>query len=174
MKKILDSIRKSLDSKNYHSALVLSLIVPDICGKLEDSNKSSSKRYPEWFNKYLGKKYDNWLSGNDCYALRCSFLHEGSGNTENQRRAKDVLDYIVFTPEGGHCQRLSHCRFGDKRYDGKEILKLSTSRFCQDIIEATNKWLDDVKNNKIIQGNIAEMLDIHEGGFSIGRAILMN
>jgi len=172
MDKLLDSIRKSLDNKNYHSALVLSLIIPDICGKLEHSDKSSSKRYPEWFNKYLGKKYDNWLSGEDCYALRCSFLHEGSGNTENQR-AKDVLDHIVFTPEGGHCNRLSNCHFGDKRYDGKEILKLSTLRFCQDIIAATNEWLNDVKDNQPIQDNIAEMLDIHEDGFSIKKAILM-
>ena len=77
MQKLLDSIRKSLDDKNYHSALVLSLIIPDICGKLEHSNKSSSKRYPEWFNKYLGKKYDNCLSGEDCYALRCSSYMRG-------------------------------------------------------------------------------------------------
>ena len=70
MNKILDSIQKSLDNENWYSALVLSLIVPDICGKFEGESKSSSKRYPEWFNKYLGKEYNNYLSGEDCYALR--------------------------------------------------------------------------------------------------------
>ena len=172
MKKILDSIEKSLKNENWYSALVLSLMIPDICGKLEDSKKSSSKRYPEWFDKYLGKKYKNYLSGNDCYALRCSFLHEGSGKTEKQR-SNDVLDRIVFISKGGHCNRLSNCDFGDTRYDGKEILQLSTFYFCQDIIEATSKWLNDINNDKTIQGNIAELLNIRKGGFSIGNAILI-
>jgi hypothetical protein len=171
MKKILNSIEKSLGNKNWYSALVLSLIIPDICGKLEDNNEGSSKRYREWFDKYLGQKYVNFLSGDDCYALRCSFLHEGSGNTEQQQRAKGILDHIVFIPKGGHCNRFSNCQFGDPMYDGKEILQLSTFHFCEDIIAAANKWLDDVGSNAVIQKSIAELLDIHEDGFPIGNAI---
>jgi hypothetical protein len=172
MRKLLKSIRKSLDNKNYYSALVLSLIIPDICGKLEHNNKNSSKRYPEWFDKYLGEQYKNYFSGEDCYALRCSFLHEGSGSTENQK-VKDVLDRFVFISDGAHCNRFDNCLFGDSKYDGKNFLQLSTKIFCQDIIDATNKWLNDVKDNSSIQTNMAEMLDIHEGGFSIGGAILI-
>jgi hypothetical protein len=172
MKRILDSIKKSLENENWYSSLVMALIVPDICGKLEDDNKRSSKRYPEWFEKYLGNKYTNFLSGNDCYALRCSFLHEGSGDTEKQK-AKEVLDHIVFIPRGGHCNMLSDCYFGDSKYDGKSILQLSTFQFCQDIIDATNKWLNDVRDNETIQKNITELLDIREGGFNIGNVILM-
>lgn len=58
MERLLQSIEKSLKNENWYSALILSLIIPDICGKLEDISKSSSKRYPEWFEKYLGKKYN--------------------------------------------------------------------------------------------------------------------
>lgn len=101
MEKILNSIKQSLDDENYYSALVLSLIIPDICGKFENSNQRSSKRYSEWFNKYLGKKYSNFLSGNDCHALRCSFLHEGTGDTETQDK-KEILDHIAFIPRGSH------------------------------------------------------------------------
>ncbi|MFH1459991.1 MAG: hypothetical protein ABIG64_06430 [Candidatus Omnitrophota bacterium] len=173
MKKILNAIKESLKNKSWYSALVLSLIIPDICGKLEDNTKSSSKRYPEWFDKYLGQKYDNFLSGDDCYALRCSFLHEGSGKTE-QQGAKKILDHIVFIPNGGHCTKISNCQFGDYRYDGKEILQLSTFHFCEDIVAATNKWLDDVKNNKVIQKSIAELLEIHEDGFSVGNGIFIS
>ena len=85
MEKILQSIENSLKNQNWYSALVLSLIIPDICGKFEDNDKSSSQRYPEWFEKYLGKKYDGYLSGSDCYALRCSFLHEGLNKITQQR-----------------------------------------------------------------------------------------
>ena len=172
MEKILDSIQKSLDNQNWYSALVLSLIVPDICSKLEGDDKSSSKRYPDWFNKYLGEKYFNFLSGDDCYSLRCSFLHEGIGNIENQSR-KDVLDHIVFTPNGGHCSKISNCNFGNSKYNNKEILKLSTFQFCQDIISAAKEWLTDVKNDNVIQENIQELITIDEAGFSIGNAILM-
>jgi hypothetical protein len=169
MKNIINSIKNSLENKNWHSALILSLIVPDICGKLEGSG-NSSKRYLAWFNKYLGKKYQNFLSGDDCYALRCSYLHAGSGSIEKQR-AKDVLDHFVFIPNGAHCNKFSNCYFGNSKYDGKEFLQLSVYQFCQDIIEATQQWFIDVSKDQNIQKNIAEMLEIYEEGFSIGNAL---
>ena len=58
MDNILKSIENSLQNKNWYSALVLSHILPDVCAKLEGNGKSSSVRYPEWFNTYLGKKYN--------------------------------------------------------------------------------------------------------------------
>lgn len=70
MNNIFKAIENSLQNKNWYSALVLSLILPDICGKLENNCKSSSERYPEWFDAYLGEKYKRFLTGKDCYALR--------------------------------------------------------------------------------------------------------
>jgi len=166
MDNILKSIENSLQNKNWYSALVLSLILPDVCAKLEGNGKSSSVRYPEWFNTYLGKKYNGFLSGNDCYSLRCAFLHEGSSNIETQK-AKDVLDHFVFVANGAHCNRFSNCYFGDPKYDGKDFLQLSVNNFCQDMIEATKQWLNDRSINK----NLSDMLEIHESGFSIGNAI---
>jgi len=166
MDNIIKSIENSLQNKNWYSALVLSLILPDVCAKLEDNGKSSSVRYPEWFNTYLGKKYDGFLSGNDCYSLRCAFLHEGSSNIETQK-AKDVLDHFVFVANGAHCNRFSNCHFGDPKYDGKDFLQLSVNNFCQDMIKATKQWLNDRSINK----NLSDMLEIHESGFSIGNAI---
>lgn len=96
MEKILQSIEYALQNENWYAAITVALIIPDICGKFEDSKKSSSKRYPEWFEKHLSQKYKGYLSGNDCYALRCSFLHEGSDEITHQR-VREVLDYFVFT-----------------------------------------------------------------------------
>jgi hypothetical protein len=47
----------------------------------------------------------------------------------------------------------------------KEILQLSVSKFCQDMIDATKQW---IKNTS---PDMSEMLNIHEEGFSIGNAI---
>lgn len=167
MENILESIRKSLNSKNWYASLTLSLVIPDICGKLE-GEQISSRRYVAWFDKYLGKKYQNFLSGNDCYALRCSYLHEGSDNVETQK-AKDVLDKFVFISDSSaHRNKFSRCNFGDSKYNGKFFLQLSVRQFCEEIIEATEQWLFDVKSNESVQKNIKEMLKIHERGFSIG------
>lgn len=166
MENIIKSIANSLQNNNWYSALVLSLILPDICAKLEGSNDSSSIRYPKWFNTYLGKKYNGFLSGDDCYALRCAFLHEGTSSTETQR-AKDVLDRFVFISDGAHCNRFNNCHFGDPKYDGKNLLQLSTRVFCQDMITATKQWL----NNPSVSKDLNDMLEIHENGFSIGGAI---
>jgi len=165
MREILKSIQNSLKNRNWYSALFLSLILPDICAKLEGSTERSTERYPKWFNKYLGKKYNGFLSGNDCYALRCSLLHEGSSNIERQQ-AKDILDRFVFVANGPHCNMFSNCRFGDPKYDGKAFLQLSVYDFCRDMIGATEEWLNDSR----IQKNISEMIEIHENSFAIGNA----
>jgi hypothetical protein len=163
---ILNSIERSLQDENWYSALVMSLIIPDILGKLEGEPKSST-RYPAWFDKYLGKKYGDFLSGKDCYALRCAYLHEGSENIETQN-AKDILDRFVFVSHGPHLNRFNNSYFGDPKYDGKDFLQLSVRDFCQDMLEAAKRWLEDVSSNQEIQFNIKEMLTIREGGFSIG------
>lgn len=167
MKNILKSIERSIEDKNWYAALILSLVVPDICSKLEGGDPLSSKRYPAWFDKYLGKKYQSFLSGDDCYALRCAYLHEGIDNIELQK-AKNVLDHFVFISSGSHCNRFNNCFFGDPIYDGKNFLQLSTDQFCKDIIEAANQWLFDVANSQLVQANIKEMLTIREKEFSIG------
>lgn len=172
MKNIIDAIEKSLKDKNWYSALVLSLILPDICAKLEGSTKSSAERYAEWFDKYLGnsgRKYDQFLTGHDCYALRCSFLHEGHGNIEERnaterQREKDVLDRFIFHSGECHRIRLNNNHFGDPESDGKDNLVLSVETFCQDILEATKEWLAD----PLIDKDLTNILKIHERGLIIG------
>jgi len=165
MENVLKSIENSLKNKNWYSALVLSLILPDICGRFEDNNKSSSQRYTEWFEKYLGKEYKDYLSGNDCYALRCSLLHEGM-NEITQQRARELLNYIVFIPNGSHRVKMSNNFVNDAKYDGKETLLLSVLNFSQDMIEATKQWIKEKSPDT------SEMLEIHENGFSVSNGAI--
>ena len=103
MQNLIRSVKKSVQGKNWYGALFLSLSLPDICGKIEDearsvsdsaySKRSSVKRYSEWFDKYLQKKYlgnvnMKLLTGEDFYAFRCSLLHEGSDNIKKQQAKK--------------------------------------------------------------------------------------
>lgn len=167
MNSLIKSIKNSIQTKNWYSALVVALILPDICAKLEGGNKISSVRYPEWFNTYLGNEYEGFLSGNDCYALRCALLHEGTSDIERQK-AKEALDKFVFISDGSHKVKINDSHLGDQRYDGKSFLVLSTKKFCEDMVNAVTKWRNDDKVKK----DFSNMLKIHENGVTLGGIFL--
>ncbi len=52
MKRFTNAGRKSIAEDNLYAALTLALIIPDICGSLEDPGPGKSqKRYEAWFKK---------------------------------------------------------------------------------------------------------------------------
>jgi hypothetical protein len=114
MERFLTSIERSIATENWYAAITLALTMPDICGWLEDQSKGSRQRYTEWFDKYLLQKYKKvivgsditFLTGGDCYALRCSFLHEGAEDITRQR-AREVLSRIIFDFTGSHCAKIN-------------------------------------------------------------------
>lgn len=170
MDSFLTALHKSLIEKNWYAALTIALLLPDICSKIEHPKKYSSSRYPQWFDKFLGnsgKKYHGFLNGNDCYALRCALLHEGSDIIETQN-AKDALDRFVFLTDGPHCNLIQNSFFGDQEFDGKSILQLSVRQFSEDIMLAVQEWM--TINNNLIQS--AKFLEISDqrtiGGLRIG------
>lgn len=89
-------IKKHIEGENWQSALAMSLTLPDICGKIKYSGKSSGLRYKKWFEdhceqKYLKKRtrltksYSNkaYFTGEMCWKLRNAFLHEGANDIKN-------------------------------------------------------------------------------------------
>ena len=99
VQRIVDDIRTALDNDLFFAALSTALTLPDICGKAEYPNESSSKkRYIDWYDKEIGRFEKNpcqttdeempYLSGKVIYSLRCSLLHEGNPNVDNERLTK--------------------------------------------------------------------------------------
>ncbi len=80
---------------NYYAALATTLNFPDICGWIVDPTVVSKARYIAWFDRYVAHHYVHcigpdhertvFLSGTDCYALRCAFLHEGREEITEQQ-----------------------------------------------------------------------------------------
>jgi hypothetical protein len=142
--------------------------LPDICGKLQFPEKCSRERYTNWFNKYLRGKYTSkigpkrikhtFLSGSDCYALRCALLHEGVGDISAQK-AQSVLSrfHFVFPPQGGmiHWNQFNN------------VLQLQVDIFCKDLCEGVKVWLDDVGNDETIKSRMENILKIYPPGFSV-------
>ena len=155
-----ESIEKSLKTENYYAALAVALALPDICGKLEFPQKGSGERFKDWFNKYLQSKYQlttgetqyTTLNATDCYALRCSFLHEASDDITSQH-AREVLSKIKFTTMNMHNIKI------------EDVLSLNVNNFCQDISEGVKSWLEDIDENKEIKDRIDKLITIEISGF---------
>ncbi|MGM0654058.1 MAG: hypothetical protein ACQETR_01855 [Thermodesulfobacteriota bacterium] len=163
MKTFIGSIRFAVANENWYGALIIALILPDICGKIEFPTKSTNKRYPEWFDKYVIQNYELgncyqkggtiFLTGKDCYALRCSLLHEGHQDLRNQK-ANETLQKIHFVvPESEknrHKINFSNIEF-----------QLEVDKFCLDICAGAEKWLSDVSINQEIQDRMKNLFKIY-------------
>lgn len=90
--RLVQDIRRALENELYFVALSSALTLPDICGKgAYPTEKSSRKRYILWYDEQIGRYEKSpedknnmpYLSGEVIYSLRCSLLHEGNPNMQN-------------------------------------------------------------------------------------------
>lgn len=160
MNRFITAIKAALSTENYYAALLMAITIPDICGNLENPEKKSQERYVEWFNRYMVDKYTVmvgggsyvFLSGEDCYALRCSFIHEGVDNIMTQR-ARKALTSFIFVKPGRNIIHRNQC-------DDK--LQLQVDMFCLEICQAVEQWVKEVVNsNQAVQKRCQELLTIH-------------
>lgn len=95
--KLISDIRQAIQDELYFAALNSALTLPDICGKAEyPSETSTKKRYIQWYDSMVGQYEKNphnvdmpYLSGEIIYTLRCSLLHEGNPNIQNDKLRND-------------------------------------------------------------------------------------
>jgi hypothetical protein len=168
VERFIVSINKSLQTENWYAALSMALTAPDICGWLKNPNTGSQKRYESWFDQYLLSKYKSpfhgsdftLLTGSDCYALRCAYLHEGTDDVQRQR-ASDAVTRFAFTTAGSH-----KCKFDS-------VLLLDVRAFCTDVCAGVQSWIDDFKSDKEVQGRIKELLLVRTQEFQIIPGVLI-
>lgn len=184
MYNFLNALELCTKSSNWYGALFISLTLPDICAKIEYplEKKSSSKRYIDWYDKYLkkyyevsrnaiplpahlerltalvpphiggGRKKECFLSGADFYALRCAYLHEGSDEITTQRK-REALEKFQFVQPGNNNVFHNNLKNGI-------ILQIQVSELAREVTEAVLNWLEDIKhdNEKINKiSNLAEI-----------------
>lgn len=130
MKHLLDAVRDAVREKNWYAALGLVLSLPDIAAELDGRTGTRARDpYLSWYDDYLLKQYARgsivFLSGADCYALRCAFLHLGDFDITTQR-ARETLDRFQFVavPPGStiHCYMVNN-----------NLLQLQIDVFCEDV-----------------------------------------
>jgi hypothetical protein len=168
MKHLISAARSAVSQENWYAALDLALTFPDICGSLEDPTKGPTARYIAWFNTVMGPKYsrkmfggrvEQFLSGEDCYALRCAFLHQGTMDITGQR-VQDVLDaFIMITPPPNH--NVVHLnRIG-------RGLQIQVDRFVEELCSGVESWLVAKAGDLAIQSRIGGLGKIHDASHGI-------
>ena len=148
---IVKEIRKALDQDLFMVALATALTLPDICGKVEFPNANNRKRYISWFDNEIASKKRNdsrikvdmpELEGSVVYSLRCSLLHEGNPNINNDQLAMNKtkpIDRFVLTIE--HGEKIIFCI--DESVvsrDGTRSYTMSIRRLCCSICDAAERY----------------------------------
>lgn len=165
MRHLIDAVRSCVADRNWYSALATALSLPDIAGHLDTGTAGSQARYVLWFDTYLRPTYTRrlgpadargrdhvFLTGQDCYALRCAYLHQGDFDITGQK-AQNVLDVFAFTfstergPRGHMNQR-----------DAK--LQLDVGRFCEEVCVAAESWLRAKENDPDVSARLAALPQI--------------
>lgn len=167
MKELLASIEQCLKAQNWYAATALSLTVPDVCAALESlDGRASGKLYAGWFDKYLGAKYgasagggQPWLTGSDCYALRCAFLHQATDDISTQA-VRRVYEGIRIH-ESEHL--LSIQSNLPRELGIPDTLFICAGMFCQDICEAAMEWLAYAADREPIRSRLSLTVLIQRG-----------
>jgi hypothetical protein len=164
---ILKDIQRALDSGAPFAALMTSVTLPEICGRCEQNDifprkgkDSGDKIYKRFVETYL----PNWsigLTWKDLYILRCGLSHRG----KTTRRASS-LRYVFHPPNP-----LGIIAHGNRAYDeggALHRLDIDLQIFCNDISGAVRRWSEANKQNKTVQKNLTDVLQVREGDFETG------
>lgn len=165
VKHLTDSVHMSLREKNWYGALALSLTLPDICARLINPGSRDRHGYIKWVTENLQPKYTSrvgadrtevvFLSGKDCYALRCAMLHQGLDDVSSHNVREAVDHFLFYEPTPG----LSIHRNQEGR-----ALQLDVAEFCSDMCNAVDGWVSKARHDQSIAPRLANLMSIKRWG----------
>ncbi|UUD37257.1 Uncharacterised protein [Mycoplasmopsis californica] len=155
---LIDEVNSSLNSENYISALIVALVIPDVCGKILYPSASTTERYKKWFDKYIGdyeqsplaKKDSKWnlpyMDGYACYKLRCAMLHEGA---EDISKDIKIDKFKLLIGKDALCE----CSSKTQTCDETEVTEwyVNVENLCNKIVWSAEAFL---KKENIDSGSI--------------------
>jgi hypothetical protein len=174
MKRFTDSGRLAIKQENLYAALSLALMIPDICGSLEDPGPGKSRvRYQRWWKQWIEPKYTTqnpdpltgqlhvWITDQQVYQLRCSLIHSGSDEIEEERRTGVDRFFFFDQTRPNSIQKFAHCKFNGI---DANIICLSGADFCEKTFEGAEAWDVSVAKNATVQAEKEKLLFIHSKG----------
>ncbi len=154
MEMILQEIERALNARLFYMAIVLSLMVPDICAGLEsDDGRTSPDQYRDWYTRNLADKY-RFLTAEDCYSLRCGVIHQGrfghGGNT---------FARVIWTIPNERNIVLHRNIMND-------AFNLDAVRFCRDVVNAARTCFRAAQDTANVHTNLPRLVTFHPTGLA--------
>jgi|SRR5271155_440847 len=142
IKSLTDEIENCLNAELWFAALVLVLILPDICVSLGlAKGKTNGDLYDKWCKKWLANEYAP--VSEDLYYLRCGVAHQA---TSQHQAIKSKRIFFTVGSKDAHM----------KKHQGALTLDLST--FAEDMIDAVEAWYAKEANDQTVQKNIGAVI----------------
>lgn len=151
------------DARFYYLALLGALAVPDMCGALESQDGlATGAKYQGWVDTHVAPLHTQpwagnqpFLSGEDCYMFRCSFLHQG--RTQHPRSGYSRILFIepgAPSPFRGHMNILN------------DALHIDIYSFCIEMVGAARSWLAGVVGTEPYESNFAAFVHRYPTGLA--------
>jgi hypothetical protein len=138
----LEEMERCVAGKCYWALLHMVLVLPDICGALEDPHgESSPNRYRSWCRRYLTPC--SKLRPAQWYEMRCAVLHQGTTRT----KARVTFSFSQPSTAGG----VIHEVIEDDGAGG-QIFRLDVGKLAETMKAALRDWfkaLQDAKRGRV-------------------------
>jgi len=159
METLTNEIKEALKHRLLYAAVILTLMLPDACAALEsEKGQTSPDAYKAWWKAWLKGKYEEHLTADDVYLLRCAAAHQG-------RFQHPGMEYerVFFTLRpGGMFFHKNDLPANDG--SGKVALNLDLVWFCKDVVEAAEAWFAQKKTDRMVQQNLIRLVQFHPNG----------
>ena len=93
----------------WWALLHLLLVMPDVCGSLEDPSRGITERYTDWCARFLASPVLNHF---DWFQMRNALFHQGSSTTgaKNPKNAAQIRIFQLHRPEFFGASRIEGSR----------------------------------------------------------------
>jgi hypothetical protein len=160
IKALIKEINKCLDAKLWYAALVLILILPDICAALESLKGKSEQRYTAWHEKWLMNKYPS-VSAQDLWNLRCGMAHQGK---PGHRKLTYRVFFTVNSKDGFRIRELDVVEGSNSTTPLKKAKILDLQVFAKDMIAAVEEWYAQKGQTEEVKKNISALIQYYPDG----------
>lgn len=152
LEQFLSDIKNSLINRNWYSALSLALTIPDICSSVENPDVRGKSRYIRWIEDNLHKiDLYKFIPASDVYALRCSFLHNGTNDISEQKAQQVIESYKFVYPAEQLQMHLNKAG---------NVMQLDVAIFSLDMTLAAEQWIDLNKDNTQMNKEATKIMTI--------------
>lgn len=155
MRDYLDQLEAANDANLYYIALAGALMVPDMAAAMDaEDGRTSAERYAAWFDQQAASHFYGNITGEDCYGLRCSVLHQG--RMEPHKGSYSRVLFIEPSTSG----LVMHCNVF------QDALNIDVRVFVADLIRSGRAWLDAVETTDLYKRNYTRTMQRYPEGLA--------